>query len=329
MNSLKNCSGQHFQMLRSGKVLTKKKLAITAFLALAIYSCGPSYEEKVVLERDAEIADSVLKNNAGIVTDKIGGVARNFIRTADMKLSVSGVLKTMQKIEDLVKQNDGFVTRSELLSEINHHETVQWTTDSVKEIKQHTTIGYVTFRVPNKSLDTVLRCIANMANFVDYSILTSDDVKLKLYANLLAENRNARFSDKVESAAKQSDSKIKQVTGTYEKALEKQTLADEKSLESFDLADQVNFSTVKLQLYQAPSSFVQTFPIQAQIKPYESPYSNKLAVAFESGFQMIKKFVLFVVGSWGLIAIIGLVLYAALKLFQFLNKEVLPVRKEH
>ncbi|MCE3258501.1 MAG: hypothetical protein K0S12_142, partial [Bacteroidetes bacterium] len=107
MNSLKNCSGAARVRAGSGIVISKKSLllVIPVFILMA---CGPSREEKVMQEavaayneKEKVLADSISSYAPGIVTETVGGITHNFIRTANMKFKVKDVLNSTRKIEQI------------------------------------------------------------------------------------------------------------------------------------------------------------------------------------------------------------------------------------
>lgn len=319
MNDLKNCSEIHHKGLRRRASLPQRLIVVSIFTGAILYSCGPSAEEKYLQESKA-MSDSVLQYVGPIVTDTINGTTHNFIRKADLKLKVTNVLKTTQAIEDLVKKKGGYVSSNDLNSEIESESVVKFKVDSLKEIKCYVTNNRVAIRIPNKQLDTVLRGITGMASFVDFSRLQSDDVKMKLYANELAEKRYMRFTKRVEQKSNINTSKLHQNLNAEEQALQKQTLADEKSIQSYDLADQVNYSTVSLIIYQSPVTAYETLAIPAIIEPYEPSYILKLGCGFMKGFSLIKNFSLFLVESWGLILILVTLFFSIRKGFEYYNR---------
>ncbi|MBL7933003.1 MAG: DUF4349 domain-containing protein [Bacteroidia bacterium] len=321
MNDLKNCSETRSAGLSRSISLPQSLAVLLIASSVVLYSCGPSREEMEYKENASKIADSVSEYVSPIATDTINGITHNFIRTADLKLKVKDVLKTTEAIEDIVKQKGGYVSVNDLNSEIESQASVKFTEDSLKEIKRYITNNHLTIRVPNKQLDTVLRSITGMATFIDFSRLQSDDVKMKLYANKLAENRYNKFGRRIEQKSNSNTHKLSQNVNAEEQALEKQMLADEKSVQSFDMADQVNYSTVRLVLYQHALTVYETTPIPQVIEPYEPSYIQKLGLGFMKGFGLIKTFFLFLVESWGLILIIVALFFTTKKVMQHYNRK--------
>ncbi|MBA2613199.1 MAG: DUF4349 domain-containing protein [Bacteroidetes bacterium] len=329
MNNSKNCSNPSKAFVRTGIVLPQY-LGIKVFVFLVVssllYSCGPSAEKMAERESYAAanraVADSVSAYSKGIATDTINGVTHNFIRKADLKFKVQDVLNSSKKIEDIVTGYGGYISSSELTSNKNHTQSTQINKDSILEQTFYTTVNYITLRVPNQKLDTVLRQISDLALFIDFRNLHSDDVKMKLFANKLAENRYKNYNTKLQQKAEKVTTKQAQVLSTVENVLEKQTMADDKRIESYDLADQVNYSTIKLETYQAQTVMKQLLPIQEQVQPYQPSFFSKLGDSFLNGFQVLKNFVLFLVNIWGLLIILAAVGFSIKWLIVYINRKV-------
>lgn len=326
-NNVNNCSESH-SGLRAGFSLSKLTAIVLGLVSFILYACGASREEMEYQEKSMEIADSVARYSPGLATDTINGITHNFIRTADMKLKVKNVTTVSQKIEDLVSVFGAYISKSELLAENEFTRSVRVSEDSIKEITHYTMVNYLSIRVPNKLLDTVLRRITNMAVFINYSRTSADDVKLKLFANSLAGKRNTDFVQKLTRKVEQNQGKLNQITAAEEKALEKQEVADASRIDSYDLADQVNYSTLKLHLYQSNTVHSQTLFTPPIIENYEPSFFSKLAVAMQHGFNIIKKFVLFLAECWGGILIIAAFFYLLKKGYERFNRKVITPEKQ-
>ncbi|MBL7910158.1 MAG: DUF4349 domain-containing protein [Bacteroidia bacterium] len=329
MNSIKYCSGKSKAFVGAGIALPKN-LALKFFLFVSIstflFSCGSSAERMSDREESAkvsqEVADSVSSYMKGIATDTINGISHNFIRTADLKFKVDNVLNSSKKIEDIVAGYGGYISSSELTSNKHYTQSTQINKDSILEQTHYTTVNFITLRVPSQKLDTVLRQISDLALFIDFRTLRSDDVKMKLFSNKLAENRYKNYKNKLETKADRVTSKQAQVLNTEENILAKQTMADEKRIESYDLADQVNYSAIKLETYQAQTVIKQLLAVQEQVEPYQPSFFSKLGDSFLNGFQILKNFVLFLTNIWGLLLIFVAAGFGIKWLVVYINRKV-------
>ena len=310
MNNLKNCSNKSQAFVKAEFVLPKhfiKAYFMFLVVSISLFGCGPSRERMEEIEANASrtnaITDSVSTYMKGIATDTINGITHNFIRKANLKMKVNDVLSSSKKIEDLVSDCGGYVFSSKLTSIKNFTQSIQTHKDSVLEQINYTTVNQISLRIPNQKLDTVLRQICDLALFIDFKNLSADDVKMKLFANKLAETRYKNYKSNVQLKTKALHTKPSQLLTTEESLLAAQSMADTKRIESFELADQVNYCTITIETYQAEAIMKQLIAIQVPITPYEPSFYNKLQTSFVNGFEVLKNFILFLVNSWSLLLI--------------------------
>lgn len=321
MNSLKNCSDARHSSIRTGHRLPLKISVLAMFcFGVFVQSCGRAKEEMGYREKSAAVADSVAAYLPGLATDTIGGITHNFIRSANLKCRMHDVLAATKQIEDLVSEKGGYASKSELASAVDYSTSIRFAKDSVAEQVYYTTTNAITLRIPNRQLDSVLRRITDMAVFIDYRTLKSDDVKMKLFANSLVEKRIHTYTNRVEKKTDTKDPKLNHVVAAEESILAKQMVADEKQVQSYDLADQVNYSTVVLQLYEMQKSFSRKALIPLIIEPYTSSFFEKFGTAFVKGFEVLKNFMLFIAESWSVFLIFFLIFIGVRKAIAFYNK---------
>lgn len=290
---------------RVGLVVPVISLISTTFICSVLFvSCAQSAEEKEYAKANQEVADSVSTYMKGLATDTINGVTHNFIRKADVRFKVRDVLAASKKIEDITGSSGGYVSSSELASNTQYSNSTRISKDSVLEQVYYTMVNRLYLRVPASQLDTVLRRISDLAVFIDYRNMHSDDVKMKLFSNKLTEDRYKNFKQSVEKKVSTTPAKQSEALNTEESLLNKQLLADQKKIESFELADQVNYSTITLEVYQPASYMKQYLAVDEKIEAYEPSFFEKAGEGFSNGFSILKNFLLFLINSWAVILII-------------------------
>lgn len=329
MNNLKKCSSEGKAFVRAGNLLPVNfgiKFFSFLIISVILFSCSADRKEDRASVEYASaseaIADSVSTYMKGIATDTINGISHNFIRKADLKFKVDNVLNSSKKIEDIVTGYGGYISSSELVSNKNYAQSTQINKDSILEQTFYTTTNHISLRVPNQKLDTVLRQISDLALFMDFRTLRSDDVKMKLFYNKLAENRYKNYKNKLEAKVGKVTTKQAQVLSTEENILAKQTSADEKRIETYELADQVNYSTINLEAYQSQTVMKQLLAVQERVEPYQPSFFSKLGESFLNGFTILKQFVLGVVNIWGVLLILTGIGFGVKWLIVYINKKV-------
>lgn len=290
---------------------------------ILLLSCGVSREEIERKEKAAAsmavVSETVKEYAKTIATDTINGITHNFIRQASVKCKVENVLNSSQAIEDAIAFYGGYITKSDLNSEVQYTNSIPVSEDSLRETTYYTTVNTISARVPNNNLDSVMRKTIGLATFVDFQKTSADDVKFKLYANQLAERRLAKHQQKVQAKVDKSTSGIQKISEAENDLLDKQELADSKRLESVELIDKVNYSTIIIDLYQPQSEKTRLLLKPNVIVPYEPSFAQKLGKALLSGFGILKSFVLFLAESWSIWLIIIALFFGIKKLVTYFS----------
>ena len=155
------------------KTNTKTILALLA-LGLIISCKNGNYEENATEESapSSVVADSASVNSEKDVISSSAAVEnknsnRKFIRTADLKFKVKNVAKSTYAIEDATTKFGGFVTYTNIQSNIFDEEKTKVSQDSTLITTKYKVENNITIRVPNTKLDTVIKTIAKQIHFLD------------------------------------------------------------------------------------------------------------------------------------------------------------------
>lgn len=234
--------------------------------------------------------------------------SRKFIRTADLKFKVKSVIKSTYDIENITNLQGGFVTYTNLTSEINNVTTIPVSADSSLETTYYTVSNSIMIRVPNTKLDTTLKDISRNIDFLDYRIIKADDVALVLKANNLTQERSAKNEERLKNAIDTRGKKLNETTNAEEVLLSKQEQADNAKILNLSLTDQIKFSTVNLTIYQRPTLKRELISNDKNITAYEPRFGSKIIEALISGWTVLESFIVFIARLWGLI-LFGFIVY--------------------
>jgi hypothetical protein len=295
--------------------VTRRKYSVYSMVLLStfsvgLFSCsGGPYEEKYASENTAALADSVASiasSNAAVLGK--ADSTHTFIRTADIKFKVKDVKLSTFAIEDLVNRHGGYVTYTHLSSNISSQYKTQVSADSTEERTHFNVNNSITIRVPNTQLDSVMRGMAPLMDFLDHRIIKADDIKYTLLANQLAENRYKKHKQRFTKTIDTKGKKLKESVNAEDELLIKDELADNTKIETMELMDQVNYSTVTLYIYQPETIKKMLVANEEKIEPYVPSFGKRLGTAFTDGWHVFENIILFFVNIWGVIILmIGLV----------------------
>lgn len=273
-------------------------------LTLAI-ACNKKAEETpgvhaMELSKSEAAADSTAveetMSSSAAVEDK--NSKRKFIRTADARFKVKDVMQSTNKIEHLTKNFGGFVTLSELRSNITENDETQVSQDSLLKTSRYEVNNTIALRVPNIKLDTLLRSLAKEVQFLDYRVIKADDVNLQLLANELSQQRNANTSKRLENAIDKKGNKLKDINESEENLASKKENSDNAYINSLSLKDQVNFSTVTLELYQNEQLRYEMVANEKNVNAYRPNLGLQVWESIKTGWFIFEGIIAFLVQLW-------------------------------
>ena len=300
--------------------ITSKYFAAIA-LIIFFFSCGrsPGNESRSENVQDEVMMDSTgnefFSSSAAVENGKDS--SRKFIRTADLKFKVKSVVNATYAIENITNELGGFVTFTELNSHIDNTTTTAVSADSSLETTYFTVVNQIVLRVPNTQLDTTLKSIANLIDYLDYRIIKADDVALNILANKLTQERSKKNEKRLTDAIDNRGKKLKETTTAEELLLRKQEQADNAKISNLSLNDQVNFSTVSLLIYQRQAIKRELISNYKNIDEYTPGFGNRILGALRSGWEIVQNIIIFITQIWGLI-LLAIVIFI---LFKRYNKK--------
>ncbi len=300
-----------------------KKIQIvgSALLLVAIAnSCKQATSEN---ENGSEIVSAMEEASPPTAKEAISSTAasepkntnKKFIRTADVKFKVKNVPKSTYAIEDATTKFGGFVTYTNLQSNISEKEETKISPDSSLVTTKYTVQNDITIRVPNKQLDTVIKTIASQVDFLDYRVIKADDVTLQLLSNQMAQNRSNTAQDRITKAIDNKGKRLNDVIGAEDHLNDKKEQNDDKKIENLSLNDKISLSTLTLQIYQSETIKQEMIANEKSINVFRPNIGLQIWDSIKTGWFMLEAVIAFVVQLWGL-ALIGFITYFAFKKFQ-------------
>lgn len=296
-----------------------KKISRTGLSLLLLAAIVVSCKEKSAENYESAMEETA--DTAALSTDKVISSSaakedpnskRKFIRTADIKCKVKEVAKSTYAIEDATTKFGGFVTYTELKSNIIKQDETKVSQDSTLITTKFAVTNDITIRVPNKQLDTVLKTIAKQIDFLDYRVIKADDVSLKLLANELSQKRGETSTKRIEKAIDTKGKKLDNVIDAEEGLEVKKENQDNSKIEALSLKDQVNFSTITLALYQNDGVRQEMIANEKSINAYRPNIGLQIWDSLKTGWFMLEAIIAFVVQLWG-IALIGFLIWFGFK----------------
>ena len=231
---------------------------------------------------------------------------RKLIRTAELKFKAKNVVQTVYTIEEIAGTHNGFVSYSNLAGERNYVEEIPINKDSTLILTHYTVTNQMVIRVPDVKLDTVLKSIAKQIDFLDYRIIKADDVSLTFRANQLAQSRSKQSAQRVRNAIDNRGRRLNETIDAEDVLYDRQQNADNAWLSNLSLMDQVEYSTVKLFIYQQESILKELIANEKNIDAYQPGFGSRFVDALSWGGNVLLDIILFLVNIWPFILILGI-----------------------
>lgn len=282
------------------KTITKLSLASLVVIAL-LFSCKKSDGSTGDQTADytTETADSTVVSSSAAVEKKDS--KQKFIRTADLKFKVRNVAKSTYAIENAVQKFGGFVTYTNLQSNIQEQIKTKISQDSTLETTKYTVENNVTIRVPNTQLDTVIKTIARQIDFLDFRVIKADDVSLKLLSNQLSQKRSAVTEKRVEKAIDTKGKKINDIMEAETTLASQKEAKDNAVIDHLSMQDQINFSTITLQLYQNETIKQEITASEKDSSEYKPNLGIQVIDSLKSGWYILEAIFVFLLNLWPII----------------------------
>ncbi|STD13931.1 DUF4349 domain-containing protein [Chryseobacterium carnipullorum] len=213
------------------------QLSLSAFLLLGIYSCKKG--EATTTENYA--ADSTA---AVSLSDSVSSVAsmkvkdKQFIKTADVNMEVKDVYDATISIEKTVQDLGGFVTHSNLQSNVISQDTYNTSDNDAMLIKKYQTENTIQARVPTEKLGELLVKINDKKLFLNSRTIHAEDV-----------TSNIKYAEMEGKRIKKTEENISQLKANKDKVkLDNNNMAEGnlQQLANMDTTDDIKYSTIDI-----------------------------------------------------------------------------------
>ncbi len=297
------------------------KLSLSAVLLLGIYSC----KKGEVSSKDLK-AYATTDSAAAMVSDSISSVAdmkvkdKQFIKTADIDMEVKDVYNATIAIEKSVQELGGFVTNSNLRSNVVSEDTYNTSNEEAMLVKKYQTENTMQVRVPTEKLGELLTFINTNKLFLNSRSINAEDVTANIKYSELEGKRNQKTAENIEKIKANKDKVTLDNENMSEGNLQK--------LASMNMTDHLKYSTVDIYIKEpklriAEIAITNTTSIDNKYK-YNFIYDAK--DGFVYGFYLIQRIIVALINIWPLLLIAAALIYFLRK--RKVLKAAQPVTKE-
>lgn len=294
---------------------TYLKLSVAVALLVGIYSC----KKGEAINSESEIYAEA--DSAYVTSDSISSVAKmnvkdkQFIKTADVNMEVKDVYEATIAIEKSVQELGGFVTRSNMQSNVLSEETYNTSNEDAVLVKKYQTENTMQLRVPTEKLGALLTFINDKKLFLNSRLINAEDVTANIqYAKLEGER------------IKKNEQNISQLKANKDKVtLDNDNMQDGnlQQLANMNVTDNLKYSTVDVYLKE-PKLRVAEIAVTNSTNvdnKYKFNFLYTAKNAFVEGYYLIQRILVLVISVWPLLII------AAAGLYFFRKRKLIKTRE--
>lgn len=276
----------------------------TIIFAGLLSSCKKSETAGYAEESKIATADS-----ASVVSDSISMAAsqnikdKQFIKTADVNMEVKNVYESTISIEKYLKENGGFVTNSNLRSNIVSEDSYDISSEKAMLIKKYNTDNQMQVRVPTEKLGDFLQFIHKQNLFLNHRIITAEDV-----------TANIKLAKLEETRIKKTEGNISKIKNDKDKVqLADQNLSENnlQKVANFDMEDQLKYSTVDIYIKEPKTQIaeIEISNTNSIDNKYKYNFFFEAKNAMVDGYYFIQETFIFLLRFWAFFLVGGIGFY--------------------
>lgn len=280
-----------------------KTAALFFAVTISVIACKKSESSEY---GNPEIADS---SAVAISSDSISMAAnqevegKKFIKTAQVNMEVKDVYQTTIGIEKQLKEMGGFVTKSELHSNIISEENFPINDNEAKLVREFGQVNDMEVRIPTVKLGEFLEFVNKSNLFLHSRNITAEDVS----ANIMMANLE-------EKRMKKTENNIQKIKNNAEKVnLADNNLSEQNNqkLATYNLSDNLKYSTVSLYLKE-PSTRISSIAV-TNTKNFDNQYRYNFFYdvknAIIKGFYLTQEIIVGLFTIWPILLFSGIGFY--------------------
>ena len=265
---------------------TMRVTVIAALTLLSSCSQNESYHKDMAMENVAIASQTANSNVKAISTSQPAKTYEHLkiIKTANARFKVINLDSCTTKAQKLIHKWNGYVAN------------MRYTQNDYQLENQ------MVFKVPAENFDKILKDLTQLAEYVDYKNITSEDITadyVDLTSRLATKKAvQAKYDQILRSKAKTVDEVLK--TEEKLRVLQEEIEAAEGRLKL--MVNQTSLSTIQVDFYQ-------TVAYQKEQESYVMTFGDKASNSLGYGWGFIKSVVLIILTIWPLFILIPLVIF--------------------
>lgn len=278
------------------------RFSLAGVLLIGIYSCKKG-------ETTADYEAGATKDSAMVISDSISSAAtmkvkdKQFIKTAEVNMEVKDVYDATISIEKSVQELGGFVTHSDLKSNVVSENTYNTSDEEAVLVKKYQSENTMKVRVPTARLGELLTLVNNKKLFLNSRSINAEDV-----------TSGIKYAELEGKRIKKTGENINQLKTNKDKVnMSNNNMAEDnlQQMANMDVTDQLKYSTVDIYIKE-PKVRIATIAVtntESIDDQYTFDFIYSLKSAFVEGFYLIQKIIVGLVAVWPFLLIGSVIVF--------------------
>jgi len=245
---------------------------------------------------------------------------KKFVRTADLSMEVKNVYESTTRIENKVSELGGYVTKSDLASNVFSEKTYEVSKDSAIEVRKYTVSNRMTLRIPETELSKFLIALGDEISFLDYRNIQADDVSLQLLLSQMEQQRIENVSEKLDRLTSENG-KIGEKQQLISDGNSKQSELNREKINRMKTEDEIAYSTVSLTISEKEKAAeIRVINLKNFDDKYKTGFWLSARNSVKGGFDLLQTILIGILYLWPFFVLGSLVWFVIRKYRKSANR---------
>jgi hypothetical protein len=226
---------------------------------------------------------------------------RKIIRRADLQFRVQNVAAATYSVENIAVKFGGWVSYSNLFSQELSREQIKVSEDSSLVLSRYVVRNSIIIRTPYTSLDTTLKSLVPLIEYLDYRVINAEDVTFNLMAEKLKQKRLDEYNARMQKHTVEKPAKLQDLTEAERQILQQKERADEAYLKEMKLMDDIMYSIITIEMYETEKTEQYLIANPEILHKFKPGFGTRLLSSLKTGWIIIQEVILAVMNLWSLI----------------------------
>jgi hypothetical protein len=247
--------------------------------------------------------------SSSAATDRNIDSKRKIVRTADLNFRTPNVAMSTYAVEQIIAKFGGWVSTSYLASSELLNYKVKVSEDSTLVVRKYVVSNTMVVRTPFESLDTTLKSLVPLIEYLDYRNITAEDVTFKQLEKELQQKRLAEYNARMKRHTATTGGRLSDVTEAERQILQQQERADAAMIEELKIYDKILYSTINIHMYESEKYEYTMIANPDEIQSYKPNFGRRLLDSLLNGWYIIQEIIIFLMNLWGVVLLGFLVFF--------------------